>query len=215
MSTETTFNTIEDMTAWVIARPEYRSTMKFTLRDYTSQEYDNEEEGKAWRAECSALYYVSYKDEPAHTHYEMKKQEIYSRQPKQHQVITWTLEESTSSRNGFTIPLSTELACELNKTWKTGPTYRGSTSLERKGAVTVPGMLKRLGMIGFDKQVKSAKENAELTAKKNDRNYSRTYAIKQAEELHNLLTRNVDAFPAETVMLISLAITNIKNSMES
>lgn len=205
----TTFNSIEDMITWVTVSPEYRSVIKFTLHNFTNWEYDNEEEGKIWRAEYEALPRVSRRDEPAYTYYKTKRQEVSSRSPKQHPVINWSLED-----HSLTIRLSIELAAELEKTWKVGPTYKGSSYTERKGAVTIPGMLKRLGMIGFEKQIKSAKESAEIADKKNKRNNNRVYAIKQAEELHNLLTRSTETFPAETIQLISLVISNIKNSVE-
>jgi hypothetical protein len=162
--------------------------------------------------------YVSYHDEPAHTHYELVKRELSDRQPSKHRVTTWTLEQATSDRysRGATIYLSTELAEQINATWKVGPAYRGSRDTKRVGIMTIAGIVKRLGVKGFDKQIKDATVAAQTLADKNARNNNRDYAVKQAEELHNLMTKNTrNVFSASDIAMISLVISNIKNSKEA
>jgi hypothetical protein len=216
-NTSVTFNTVEDMAKWVVANPGYRSTMRFSLEDRISWEYDDVEAGKKWSEEDSAIPYVSFCDEPAHTHYLLIKEAHDQLQPKKHKVVTWYLDKAIErySRNSTSIYLSPELAKEIDSVWKRGPIYRGSKETKRVGLVTIPGIVKRLGVKGFDKQIAEATKTVKEIADRNIRNNNRSYAIKQAEELRNSMTRNTNGvFSAETIQLISLAISNMKNSME-
>ena len=62
--------------------------------------------------------------------------------------------------------------------------------MERVGRLTIPGMLKRLGMTGLKKQIKDAQTKIDNQMAKNKRNYARKQARELAEKLMALRDKN-------------------------
>ena len=212
MSKETiTLNTVEDMVAFV-TKNLYNADRKWMLQDHKDWQWDDPEAGKAWQAEDNVNEFVSMFDEnkkAEYASYLAKEKELDARKPKQHQETSWSLRESGEGWHNAYINLSPELGEMLDKTWKTKPAYKGADYTSRTGYVTIPGMLKRLGMIGFDKQIKADKEAEEARRAKNGRNYERKEVMELANKIATVMEKYPNAFVNLDTDLISLI--NLRN----
>lgn len=86
--------------------------------------------------------------------------------------------------------LSEELGAACDRVWKHGPVYKGSSTLEPKGYMTMAGLLKRLGRGDVGEQIKTAQAvEAERQAKQH-RNYARAEIVKHLNEIEKLLDKD-------------------------
>ena len=200
-----TISTIDELVAFVTSNL-YNADRKWMLDDHSKMEWDDPEAGRAWDAENSANPYLSsfgHKKEE-HEAYEAKNVELQERKPKQHQVVYWSLRESGDGWHHTYIQLSTEMGEMLDKVWKRKPSYRCSIRMVRTGYVTIPGLLKRLGMVGFDKQIANAKAVAEAKKEKNNRNYYRNEVIELANKIHFVMEKHPELFTGFDLTLYNL-----------
>jgi hypothetical protein len=205
------FETVEDMVKFVTERP-HRGTTKYNLRDDMSMKWIDEQAGEQWhKARYDDLEWVGY-GQPGYEEYKAAADKLDANMPKQKKVITWRLVESSSSYRADSIELSTELAEMLNKVWKKGPINRWSSYEERKGAVSIPGLLKRLGNTDVGKQIKAAKAAEQVIINKRNRNYTRKQIREAADTLCKKLLDAADVVDSEEIP-ISFFV-NLKRLME-
>lgn len=187
-------NSVEALVEYAVSRP--NSSTRFMLREMISREYDDAEAGAAWDAEKKAsddvFYKLSYEekygDNPIGQANKAARDELESRQPSQHMVSHWYLDEETSYRSGLTIWISEELAKMLDAVWTKRPIYPGSKSLDRTGAIMISTMLKRLGQTDIGQRIEAARKLSELKQARNVRNNRRNAVRAKASELIQLLT---------------------------
>lgn len=173
--------TIDELVSYTINHKNDDSRWSLGTSEY--DKWENEEDGSKWSSEYYGLDRKWSSDE-GYNEYVAQREEIESRKPAQNHIIEYYLTASSSSsyRNRY-IYISASLFSLIAKTWKLGPTWRGSTSLERKGKVTLQGILKRLGQTDVSKQIEQAKENERLESEKRNRNYARKNVKEWAEKI--------------------------------
>lgn len=194
-------DTIEEMIHYATSNI-FNADRKWMLEDSTQREFVDKEAGEKFMAELAAVPFVSYKDEPAHSHYELVRKEIESRRPEMKFVTYWTLVEQTPRYHKTRINLSEELGVVLDKVWKTKPMYRGSSQFKRTGYISIPGMLQRLGETDIKNKVAQAKLNAKLQSEKNIRNYARKEVNRLAKEIKTIMDKHPDIiFPSQLAEL--------------
>jgi hypothetical protein len=126
-------------------------------------------------------------------------------------VQEYYLYYSSGSWRGVKIELSIELGEMLDKIWTHGPRWRNSDYITRKGQLTLPGMLKRLGNSDIDKKIKEAQNKEEKEIEKRNRNYARKNIREHAQKLSELLAKHSELLnddkivtPADLSSLIDL-----------
>jgi len=200
MKNEITFNTVQDMADYVLVNT-YRAKTRWTLWENKNWEWVDAKAGAAWDAEDDALGYVSWSDAELRAAYEENKDELRTRRPKQHQVTTYGLQESTDGYRRDYIRLSTELGMQLKGVW----TVRKNTYSDSFVPITIPGLLKRLGKTEIGAQVKAAEKKAKETSERNSRNYVRRQARELAQKLLDLQAKHPEmVFPAQLTEIVTM-----------
>ncbi len=185
-----TMNTVEDMVAKVLGNTHW-GKIKFQLHDSTDEVYNDPESGQAWEMEFSAWVETLGLDERGYKRYafsdlipeeEAERKLLVARRPEKHPESRYYLYESGGRWSNQVIDLSPELGAMVEDIWTMRPMFRGSSMTKRVGMMTLPGILKRLGLNGLDAQIAEAKKVEELKEDKNRRNSNRRYLRKISQE---------------------------------
>ena len=189
------FETVEDLVEFVVGNPS-NASRRWKLDSYTKDVWDDFVDGAAWDKDRSQLGYRCSAD-PDYLEYVEKEIRLFARKPPSHKQTTWTLVESGLGSYRYNHRrLSERLGEALAGIW-TEKLARYTTRMERVGQLSIPGMLKRLGMTGLKKQIKDAQTKIDNQMAKNKRNYARTQARELAEKLIVLEEKNPEvAWPA-------------------
>ena len=177
------FETVEDLVAFVVGNPS-NASKRWKLDSYTRDVWDDPVAGAAWAKDRSTLGY-KWSGGPGYAEYVEEETQLFARKPDRHEQTTWKLSEPSMrgvffSRNHYS--LSERLGEAIADIWTTRLS-RYSPKMERVGRLTIPGMLKRLGMTGLKKQIKDAQTKIDNQMAKNKRNYARNQARELAEKL--------------------------------
>lgn len=182
------FNTVEDMVKWVLGNT-FNASRRYSIESTSHTAWDDPEAGDAWDTERRDLGWAYDLDPEAREQYLVKEQELFARLPAQHTVTNWMLREATGSRwRSSYIELSEELGTAINATW-TKRADRYDKHQVNVGTISVPGILKRLGHAGMDKEIAAATEQEQNRIAKVRRNNARMEARKLAQEYLDLMDR--------------------------
>jgi hypothetical protein len=215
----TKFNTLDDMVSYVLSNTS-RSETRWNLRDnrdlvpVDKEAWDLWYKGKpAWKSEysdkpkMSEIEWAQY-EEAVELHSSLEPEKVYQN--------NWWLQESNgdSWHTDLRIELSEELGNLLDSVWKKGTRGRYSTYVERQGAVTIPGLLKRLGKTEIKSQLDESKKRAEELRAKNNRNAVRSRVERLAKELAKELEEDQKRYGLEfSDSLKELCEVNLQNEI--
>lgn len=175
-------NTAEELVAWVTAN-HWRADMRWQMVDRSVEAYDNQEEGKAWtelyRSEERRLGWET-------PEWEETRGELLKMEPASHRYTEYVLRECGDTYHSDQIKLGEELGKAIDDAW-TKRTVSWDSHKQRTGALTVPGMLKRLGNREIGEQIAAAKLVEKAKAEKNRRNYARRELKRLAAEAEKLV----------------------------
>jgi len=179
------FETVEDLVKFVIGNPT-NASCRWGLDSQTCSAWDDPIAGRKWRDERSQLKYC-WSGDPGYAEYVEKDTQLFDRKPSEHKQTTWTLIETSpvGSWHHNHYSLSEQLGEVLSDIW-TEKLSRYSPRMERIGRLSIPGMLKRLGMTGLKKQIKDAQTKIDNEQAKRKRNNIRIRARELAVRLLEL-----------------------------
>jgi hypothetical protein len=192
--------TVEEMVNLTVRRGD--SSARYNLRDMNSWSWDDEAAGKAWLESWRVVNELYETDRPA---YDKQIVETEEHRPAQHLDHNYYLDKVGSTWHSETIYLSTELGSQIEAVWTKKPAKYGN-HLDMAGALTLAGMLKRLGQTDIAEQIAAAQLTEKLQSEKNSRNYHRREALKVAKEL----AKHLEALGLTTSMSINMVLNNIK-----
>lgn len=190
MSKNTTFNSVEDIVKYVMNYPQ--STQRFSCEESTDWVWDNEADGKVWEdmRNSTDRPWLYNHGTPEREAAEKAQEDLEKIKPSMHQEYTVTLRETGDGWHHDYIKCGVELSARIAKVWTRGPAYRGATRDVPKGALTLAGLLKRLGRTDISKQIDNAKAAIEAQNAKNHRNYARREIAAKAMELLKLISKD-------------------------
>ena len=176
MRNTTPINTIEDLVKYALIETDN----KFQLRDSTDYEYDDPAEGQAWLdnresviGKCPGYQGDGYK--------EWKKRDAAydETRPKIHPVKTWSLQRGYHTEYS----LSRELGEKIDAIWSKKESRYYRDQMNRTGALTFAGILKRLGRTDIAKTIKEAESKRKTQQEIDRRNATRRSLQKQIDAL--------------------------------
>lgn len=190
--TEITFNSVEDMVAYVTRNPGYNADRRWTLESSLNMEFVNLDAGVAWMQEKSELEDqireahgdVWPYDKEMKPEWKAKLEDLKARKPEMHPVGWYSLHESDGNRwNNTYIRLDFHLGEAIDAIWTKGTRGYYSSAKQRLGRMTIPGILKRLGETEVGGKIAAAKAEEKRRSEINGRNYHRREIQKAAKTL--------------------------------
>lgn len=197
------FETLEELVTYA-ENLRYAAT-KYKLIHNEQKRWVDEAAGDAWWEERNNIKYpgfeASAKEQKA---YEKARAENNEKRPEEKIIHTYYLADNSMwGRECFY--LSRELFEMLDGIWTYGPRWRGSDVKERKGALTLPGMLKRLGKTDVSKKIKETQQREKAAAEKRSRNYDRKQIREASQKLYDLLKNTGHEFDVKASTMIDIA----------
>lgn len=199
---------------------------RFNLNSRNEQVWIDETAGNAWNAARMDLSFPSRKDfivnnevdedayRKAEANYYTQADELQKVRPASKNVTIYTLNETYKMgyyRHSTIIDLSEELGEMLNEVWTKKEPYKNSSYKVNYGALSLMGMLKRLGanLKEVDAKIKARKEAETHRSLVNKTNYARETVRKSAQTIIANLQDAGISNPAIVDMLNTL--TKIEN----
>lgn len=194
----TQVNTVEDLVK--LASVPHRAELRFTFDDHNEWRYSDEEVGKVWSDMQNEEWKLAHEHNWGTPEY-IAAQAAYEAwqeahpQPKRIYYKSYYLyHSSVGYSRGTTLELDATLGEQIAAVWNKEISRDGKTVLRYKNALTIKGILRRLGQSTkeLDAKVKAVVAEQKRQAEVNSRNWARSQIKDAANKLQEAMTRNAE-----------------------
>lgn len=204
---EKTVNSLDELVQLAVS-PHNRGD-RYTLHTRKDRVYDDAAAGAAWDEErhnlCYPDGYYGRQGRDGETAedraYTAAEKELGERRPAQHLETRYWLEHRYGSWHAEVVNLVSDVGAQVWGVWRKEVKWGNERPV---GVLTLAGLVKRLGHVGLDKQIKAAQAAKEARAAKNARNYARRQiaeALKSLDKAIELAQAARIDMPAGTMTL--------------
>ena len=156
-------DTLEELTHMLITGSDWIQKLRFTLESSVRVEYDSPIDGEIWRQGLDR----AIEEAGGYENHWSARQDFVKRypEPQTHLVTTWYL----LNDRDFRINLSSGLGIALDEVWTKSPRWQGEEPTINRVALSLKGMLERLGVEGLTERINEARIVREAISRKAQR----------------------------------------------